>query len=124
MSLLRDNCGFSMEQTRPRVLVIDPDPSVRALLAAVTRRRGFDSDTAATPEEALQHARSRSYAAVILEPQIAGGDALLSELAGENLIVATTSTDPCGVHAAAVLRKPFFLDELSTLIEGHLPASA
>ncbi|HEX6096968.1 MAG TPA: hypothetical protein VF432_11640 [Thermoanaerobaculia bacterium] len=113
-----------MKPLRPRVLVIDPDPSICALLAAVVRRRGFEADTAGCREEALQRARVRAYAAITLEPRMAGGDALLRELPRRNLIVATTATDVTPKGVAAVLRKPFLIDELSSLIDGYWPASA
>jgi DNA-binding response OmpR family regulator len=113
-----------MEAFRPRVLVIDPDPSVRALLAAVARRRGFDADTAASREEALQRTRMRTYDAITLEPRMAGGEALLRELPARNLIVATTATHGMPKGVTAVLRKPFLIDELSSLIDGYWPASA
>jgi CheY-like chemotaxis protein len=112
-----------MNSLRPRVLVIDPDPSVRALIAAVTRHRGFEADTAGTREEALRRTDSRAYAAIILEPRIAGGDALLRTLASSNLIVATTLPNVT-CPGVTVLRKPFLVDELSSLIDDHWPASS
>src|SRR5215212_8842777 len=97
-----------MEPTRPRVLVIDPDPAIRALLMAVTRRLGFDSDTAGNREEALACAHTAVYAIITLEPRMPGGYTLLHELPTENVIVLTTSSDLSSCEgAAAVLRKPF-----------------
>lgn len=107
-----------MARTQPRVLVIDPDPCIRTLLAAVARRRGMDSDTAADLDEALEHAHARDYTAVILEPRMRGGEVLLREFPAGNVILATTAMDVAprpGV--AAVLRKPFRLDELSSAID-------
>jgi DNA-binding response OmpR family regulator len=105
-----------MERLRPRILVVDPDPSIRALLAAVARRGGLTADTAANRDEALQYAGSAHYAAVILEPRMLSGDTLLRELSCCcNVIVATTSAArPPGV--AAVLRKPFELDALTSAL--------
>jgi DNA-binding response OmpR family regulator len=105
-----------MELPSLRVLVIDPDPSIRALLAAVAHRRGLAADTAANREEALRYASSEHYAAVILEPRMISGDTLLHELSCcNNVIVATTSAaQPPGV--TAVLRKPFDLDALTSAL--------
>lgn len=114
-----------MESQRPRLLVIDPDPSVRALLVAVARRQGLEADSAGDTDAALEHARAHDYAAVIVEPHIEGGEALLRALAGCNVIVATTASDPAprpGV--TAVLRKPFLLDELTSAIDVCGPADA
>ena len=108
-----------MENLRRRVLVIDPDPSIRALLAAVVRRHGFEADTTGDQAEARQRARSCEYTAVILEPRMRGGDALLRDLPRDKVIVATTSAGIAAQRAgvAAVLRKPFLLAELSAAID-------
>ena len=106
-----------MEYLRPRVLVIDPDPAIRALLAAVVRRDGFDSDSAATAEEARWHTRDAQYDAVILEPRMRGGEALLHELPAGKVIVASSSAAYGACEVAAVLRKPFLIDELALALE-------
>lgn len=114
-----------MEPQRPRVLVIDPDPSVRALLVAVARRQGLEADSAGDTDAALEHARARAYAAVILEPRIYGGELLLRELAGRNVIVTTTASDPVPQPGVtAVLRKPFLLEELTSAIDCCGPGDA
>lgn len=110
---------------RPRLLVIDPDPCIRALLAAVTRRRGYDADTAGTFDEALQRVHSSSYELFIVEPRIAGGETLLEDLAGRRVVVATSVVDfvPRS-KVAAVLRKPFLLDDFTAVIDAFAPETA
>ncbi|HVE71557.1 MAG TPA: hypothetical protein VNI54_09340 [Thermoanaerobaculia bacterium] len=114
---------------RNAILVIDPDPSIRALILAVLRREGYAAEAAATPDEALRLHRDRQHAAVILEPRIHGGDVLLHALQTDGggdgpsrkLIVVTTP-EPFhapydghpGVHA--VLFKPFFLNDLAEAV--------
>lgn len=112
------------------VLVIDPDPSIRALILAVLRRKGYVAEAAANADQALQLHRDGTHAAFIVEPRIHGGDALLDALQtasggddapGPNLIVVTTPepsqatyTGRPGVHA--VLFKPFFLNDLAEAV--------
>lgn len=112
--------------SRNAILVIDPDPSIRALILALLRRKGYLAEAAANSDEALRLHRDRKHAAVILDPRVLGGDALLHALQTANdapgqLIVVTTpdhsqttySARP-GVHA--VLYKPFFLSELADAV--------
>jgi DNA-binding response OmpR family regulator len=107
-----------------RILIIDPDPSIRALLTALLRRSGIETDSAGDHDTALQQLASAEYAAVILEPRMPRGDALLRAVhaakQGEKpgIIIATTP-DTVGTAARevnglvqAVLLKPFHLDEL------------
>jgi DNA-binding response OmpR family regulator len=108
-----------MENNRPRLLVIEPDFAIRTMLVALARHRGFDADIAMSRDEALRRSHAHRYAAVILDPRIADGEELMHELPSRNLIVATTATgyDARKSGIAAVLRKPFMLDELSAAID-------
>jgi CheY-like chemotaxis protein len=106
-----------------RVLVLDPDPSVRALLVALLHREGYAADAAANPDEALHLRRAVHHEAVIVEPRSFGGPAVLDALRDAvpgipvNLIVVITAEPTASLYekrtgVRAVLRKPFFLDEL------------
>lgn len=106
-----------------RVLVVDPDPSVRMLLVALMRRAGYQTDAARDQNEALALHRTWPHDAVIVEPRNLGGAALLEKLADgkPNLIVVTTpegaSTpyrDTRGVRT--VLLKPFRIDDLAAAV--------
>lgn len=111
------------------ILVFDPDPAVRALILALLRRQGYVAEATVTADEALRLHRHGRHAAVILDPHVDGGDALLHALqtAGSgdapnrNLIVMTTSEHPRATydgHPAvhAVLIKPFFLKDLASAV--------
>lgn len=109
------------------VLVVEPDALICSLIAAVLKRNGYEPETAETTDEALRLGRTRSHAAVILEPRIPDGDMLLDALQSvardgqSNVIVITTpeSADsppvvPDGVRS--VLLKPFHLEELTMAV--------
>jgi DNA-binding response OmpR family regulator len=116
-----------MNMKSRRVLVVEPDPAIRALIVAVLRRRGHSPDTAETVEEALELQRSFRPVAVVVEPRIAGGKALIDALAKTDggthpaVIVVTTpdSRDTPLCHAPsvrAVLHKPFRIEELAEAV--------
>jgi DNA-binding NtrC family response regulator len=106
-----------------RVLVVDPDPAVRALLVALMRREGYLTDAVGDPEEALELRRTMHPDVVVVEPRNLGGERLLEELHDgvANLVVVTTPEGRSapyrysrGVHA--VLFKPFRIDELAAAV--------
>lgn len=110
-----------------RILVVDPDSSIRSLLSALLRRQGIEAECAGDSETALLHARSQRFAAVIVEPRMEHGDTLLAELCSSspdgdpNVIVATTPDATSHALAQrkgvrAVLLKPFHLDELFEVV--------
>jgi DNA-binding NtrC family response regulator len=114
---------------RNAILVIDPDPPIRALIVALLRRHGYAAEAAASPEEALRLHRDGKHAAVILDPRVDGGDALIHALqpsgdgngSSRNLIVVTTPEPSHATYAAypgvhAVLFKPFLLNDLADAV--------
>jgi len=115
--------------TQQKVLVVDPDPAMRALIVAVLRREGYSAEIAETADAALDLRRTSEHAAVVLDPHVRGGEALLERLQHEaadanvnvNLIVMTTTDEfePEYVEAAgvrAVLIKPFMIEDLANVI--------
>lgn len=110
---------------QPRVLVVDPDPSIRTLVAAVLRQHRAVTTCVSDAYSALACAHSASYDAVVIEPRMDGGEALLHDLCADprerkpKIIVATTSDRFASAIAHpnvdAVLLKPFDLDELASL---------
>lgn len=108
------------------VLVIDPDPSIRALLTAVLERRSAHVTCAGDREAALALSRGCVFSAVIVEPRMRDGDLLLRELCAApparrpKIIVATT--DAASVErfkrdgVDVVLCKPFAVDELAAAV--------
>ena len=64
----------------PTVLVLDDEPGVRAAMARLLRRYGYDAATAATLEEARTLLRSRSIEALILDVRLQDADSGLDLL--------------------------------------------
>jgi DNA-binding NtrC family response regulator len=106
-----------------RVLVVDHHPAMSELISVVLSRSGIAADQASTRDTALRLAASHRYSAVIVEPRMLDGDALLSELYASapdgrpNIIITTLPgqpTAPWSLRAGvvAVLLKPFRLEEL------------
>lgn len=61
---------------RPRVLIVDRDAQARAAAWAALERLGYDPDSAATPNEALERLVMRPADLVLLEPVGAAGGGL------------------------------------------------
>lgn len=112
------------------VLIIDADASIRGLLATLVKRlprRPVLADDGNRAMELLSS--SREFDAIILELMLTGlsGLDLLSylgrarpELLGRVVVVTTTpKTEWCGneiTRVAAILRKPFAVDELQSVL--------
>jgi DNA-binding NtrC family response regulator len=114
-----------MTKSDRSVLVIDPDPAVRALLLAVVRRQGFLAEGTDDADDALRRCRTGRHAAVIVDPRILGGVSLLNALDGAspdgtNLIVVTTpdafEAPYNHGHVREVLFKPFHIDDLAAAV--------
>jgi DNA-binding response OmpR family regulator len=111
---------------RHRILVVDPDPSIRVLIVALLRRDGHDADAAGDASEALRLGRTRQHAAVVLEPRMHGGDALLDALQsvgpdGKSNVIVVTTPDGSQTYAGVpgvrdVLLKPFRIEELAAIV--------
>ena len=113
---------------KPRVLVVDDEPAIRALVAKIVERAGLPVDTAADGAEAIEKMAHTRYAVVVLDlmmPRVDGfgvveyvrehinpKPALIVATAGD--IHAVRSLDGTTVHS--VVRKPFEIDVLGELI--------
>lgn len=116
-----------------KVLVCEDDGSIRQLLGKVLIRHGLSVDSVATALDAAMHLRRESYDLIVLDlltPEMTGYELINMLLAErphllERVIVITALQrafrDPLPV--AAVVRKPFDLDEFDGLIERVLLAS-
>jgi DNA-binding NtrC family response regulator len=106
------------------VLIADSDAAIRGLLGAIVQRLGRQPVMAADGPAAARLLRAQKFAAAVVDlrlPNTDGND-LLRELDGPEpsllprTVVITTAVPP-GIdgelkHVAAILRKPFAIEEL------------
>ena len=116
-----------MPAQQRRVLVVDDDATIRALLGSVLRRRDLEVDEAADGAEALDLLRQNSYAVVLLDllmPNVDGFgvlDELGSAISTPVVLVITGADrslikqlDPQRIHG--VVRKPFDSEDLADVV--------
>jgi len=116
-----------MPAQQRRVLVVDDDATIRALLGSVLRRRDLEVDEAADGAEALDLLRQNSYAVVLLDllmPNVDGFavlDEFGSAIATPVVLVITGADrslikqlDPQRIHG--VVRKPFDSEDLADVV--------
>jgi CheY-like chemotaxis protein len=112
---------------KPSLLVIDDDDAVRRLLVAIFGREGFAVTEATNGEDALHLLSSGEYDAITLDlmmPKLGGAEVLrlLGDQSSRRNIVVLTAAHPRQFEeldrrrVAAVMRKPFDLDELRAQI--------
>jgi CheY-like chemotaxis protein len=111
-----------------RVLVVDDEPAIRALIAKIVQRAGFVVDTARDGAEAIEKLGGGDYSVLVIDlmmPNIDGYDVIdhirtLSMPHPAIIVITAGDTasirrlDPGMVHS--VLRKPFDIDVLGDLI--------
>ncbi|HEX8617526.1 MAG TPA: response regulator [Thermoanaerobaculia bacterium] len=111
-----------------RVLVVDDEAAIRALVAKIVERAGYPVDTARDGAEAIEKLSNTRYAVLVLDlmmPNVdgyalirhvkqRGGDrpAIIVISAGDS--AAFRQLDGAVVHS--ILRKPFDIDVLGDLI--------
>lgn len=114
-----------------RILVVDDDDAIRALVTTVLRRRGLRVDVARNGVEALERVRIRRYVLVVLDlmmPMLSGYDVLdhLATLAPEqrpHVLVLTAGLEPRTFDGSLVIgtiHKPFDIGLLLDTISGVL----
>lgn len=116
-----------------RVLVVEDDAAVRRLIATIVRRLGLEVDTAEDGIVAIERLQAGPYDLVVLDLMMPRMDGLsfLNELAEGNvrhdgpIVVMTAAADALvakidGTRVQAVMRKPFEVDQLSTLVQRTL----
>lgn len=116
-----------------RVLVVDDDDAIRALLCTILRRRGLAVDSARNGAEALERCEQCRYAVVLLDlmmPQLNGYE-VLNAFEKRNrderplILVLTAGAEPRNLSAdlvAGTIRKPFDVELLVDMIGGCLAA--
>lgn len=113
-----------MQRTEKRILVVDDDDAIRALLFTVLRRRGFAVDTARNGVDAIDRLDHCCYSVMLLDlmmPRMSGWEVLAKldarAAAGTAplVIVLTAGNEPRDLNPAVVagtVRKPFDIELL------------
>jgi CheY-like chemotaxis protein len=106
-----------------RILIVDDDDPIRALLLTVLRKRGFHVDAAHNGEEAIERTQHCRYSIVLLDlmmPRMSGYEFLdrvkeWPERERPLVIVLTAGSEPRDLNAQIVvgtIRKPFDIELL------------
>lgn len=118
-----------------RILVVDDDDAIRALLQTVLRRRGFRVDGARNGIEALEQLTERAYALVVLDlmmPRMSGYE-LLDHLSRQpsatrpRVLVLTAGLETRFFDTDLVIgtvHKPFDIELLLDIVSGFLSVPA
>ena len=114
-----------------RILVVDDDDAIRALLRTVLRRRGFAVDTARNGIEALEEMGEHRYALIVLDlmmPRMNGYE-LVRHLEEQSftsrprVLILTAGRQGPALHSALIvgsIPKPFDIDLLLDTVSGCL----
>jgi CheY-like chemotaxis protein len=111
-----------------RVLVVDDEPAIRALVAKIVERAGYPVDTARDGADAIEKLQDSRYAVIVVDLMMPNVDgyglirhlkerpgphpAIIVVSAGES--AALRQLDGSMVHS--IVRKPFDIDVLGDLI--------
>jgi DNA-binding response OmpR family regulator len=118
-----------------RVLVVDDEPAIRALVAKIVERAGHPVDTARDGAEAIEKIEQTQYSVVVLDlmmPNIDGYGLIqhLKARAGvKPAVIVVSAGDSAalrqldGAMVHSILRKPFDIDVLGDLITAAVKAS-
>jgi PAS domain S-box-containing protein len=117
--------------TSPRtILIVDDEPAIRAALSLYLEREGHTVDAVSSAREALEHARSRRYDAILLDLRMPdmSGDALFAELQASDpehaarVVFATGDVESEAARSfleqagRPFICKPFALDDVAELL--------
>ena len=120
-------------QLEKRILVVDDDDAIRALVLTVLRRRGHDVDAARNGVEAMQMITTQRYALVVLDlmmPRMSGYDVMhalarVSIMSRPRVLVLTAGHQPRVLDTDLVvgtIHKPFDIELLLDIVAGCLAA--
>jgi DNA-binding response OmpR family regulator len=112
-----------------RILIVDDDDAIRALVMTVLRRRGYRLDTARNGVEALEKLSTCRYALVVLDlmmPRLSGYGVLeqlaqLPEVTRPMVLVLTAGIEPKPFDQSFVIgtmHKPFDVEMLVDTVTG------
>ena len=120
-------------KTHGRILIVDDDDAIRALLITVLRRRGLQADAARNGIEALDKLGAHPYEVMLLDlmmPQMSGYE-VLDHLAAQPpssrplVLVLTAGLEPRPLDTRIVigmLHKPFDVELLVDTVVGCIGA--
>jgi DNA-binding NtrC family response regulator len=120
---------------RTRVLVVDDDGEMRALLVDVLSEEGYDVEQVPNGAEALIRLRTESFAAIVLDknmPGLSGLDLLpgLRTICPETPIIMITAFGDVATYVDAMEKgaftyifKPFRMEELLRVLQRALPSA-
>lgn len=116
--------------TSQRVLIVDDDPAVREIVAAVLRREGMDVDVANDGQQAVSALDRESYAAVLLDllMPVVDGNGVIAHMRekqiGTPVIVITGHSDEHPSLDSDVVRlvmeKPIEVSDLRDVVRAVL----
>ncbi|MBI4734702.1 MAG: response regulator [candidate division NC10 bacterium] len=123
-------------EARARILVVDDDGEMRALLVDVLGGEGYDVIEAANGAEALIRLRADPFAAIVLDknmPGLSGLDLLpgLRVICPETPVILITAFGDVATYMEAMEKgayeyvfKPFRMEELLRVVRRALPSGA
>jgi len=116
-----------MSATEARVLIIEDNDALRAMLFTILRHQPLGVDTSAGAEDAIEKTRKCDYALILIDMSLAGGDGLifLTRFREERPEATTfvlavrdpnseTPLDPTLV--SAMVNKPLEIDTLADVV--------
>ena len=116
--------------SQPRILVVDDEVDVQAVVGDLLTEDGYDVDTVGTPNAAIDAVARCAYDVVLCDIRLPGcrGDALAAEmirrrpgLANRIILMTGDAVDPRAT--LPVVPKPFSLDEILSAIRARLSAA-
>ena len=111
-----------------RVLVVDDEPAIRALVAKIVERAGHQVDTARDGAEAIEKLDQTDYAVIVLDLMMPNVDGygliqhLKARQGAKPAVIVVSAGDSAalrqldGALVHSILRKPFDIDVLGDLI--------
>lgn len=121
-----------MELTRNRILVVEDEDAIRALLFTILRRRGFRVDTARNGLEALERCERCLYGVILLDVMmpLMDGYGFLEEMCRREgprpIVIVLTAGGPTRTldpdFVAGTIRKPFDVELLVDTVGACLQA--
>ena len=120
--------GSGFVQMDGRVLVVDDEPAIRALVKKIVERSGLEVDTAGDGSEAISMMETNHYAVIVVDlmmPVVDGFGVVeyVRNMKGPRPAVIVASATDTGVLRQldgtvvhSIIRKPFEIDVLGDLV--------